>query len=762
MKKLILLILTLSLITVGFSANGIKKMDVRLRMVMNEKIQKQTSSENRNLLKKAAKKNILNVFVKGNVTTIRAEIERAGGFVNTVTENIVTAQVPRDAILEIAQSSAVERIKLASPVKRRNDEAIKQVGADKVFNGTSPLNSPYTGKNVIVGIIDSGIDWEHEDFRNPQDETKSRILYIWDQNDSQGNEPTDFSYGSEWTKSQIEDEIDGTPADIVKHKDDLEDAGGHGTHVSGTAAGNSGLAPGSDIIVVCLNFENSTGVVDGANYIYQKAAELGRPAVINASLGSHYGPHDGSGAESLALDQLINAAPGRAFCAAAGNEGGDYIHYGGFELGQEESWTYYYGYPFEGETEAYVDLYMIVENKDLDKVFLAVGMDSTGFDELLTPRSPVNVTKTNWKTIGEILNEPVYESVYYGNGEEAGSLMIEASSIDGNKTEVLIMIEDVVKDAINFTGLDLWRLYTKGSGKFHVWSEMVMSVPQPNMIGLTVDSNYRGTNNAYTVGMPGDAKEVITVGASINRATWLDVNGTKQSPQEGQATVGSLADFSSQGPTLDNRIKPEIVAPGHFVGSALSSSITPEDNTVVLMGGKHIVYSGTSMSSPVVAGAVALLLEKNPNFTNAQTRSHLFDFTLVDNFVQADGSLPNNLWGYGKLDIFSSVTGQATGMEVTNTVVASSIKLMQNYPNPFNPETTIKYSLPVASKIVLNVYNTLGQEVRSLVNDFQYSGLKTVKWDGRNNAGVSVPSGVYVYKIETNNFVQSKKMIMMR
>ncbi|MBC8183765.1 S8 family serine peptidase [candidate division KSB1 bacterium] len=769
MKKLILLILTLSFVTVGFSSNGEKKLDAHLKMVMNERIQKHVSSKKRNLLKKAASEKLLNVFIKGDALTIKAEVENAGGFVNTVTENIVTAQVPRDAIMGIAESNTVMRIKLATPVKRRNNEAVKHVGADKVHAGVSPLNSPYTGENVIVGIIDSGIDWEHEDFRDPQDNTKSRVLYIWDQNDSQGNKPADFSYSSEWTRTQIEDEIDGTSAGIVRHKDDLEEAGGHGTHVSGTAAGNNGLAPGSDIIVVCLDFESSTGVVDGANYIYQKAAELGRPAVINASLGSHYGPHDGSGAESLALDQLINAAPGRAFCAAAGNEGGDFIHYGGFELGQQESWTYYYGYPFEGDTEAYIDLYMIVDNTDLDKLFLAVGMDSTGFNEFIEPESPVNVAMTNWKTINEIINNPVYESITYRNGEEAGSLMIETSSINANKTEVLIMIEDFIKDANNFTGLDLWRLYTKGSGKFHVWSEMVMSIPQPSMIGLNVDSKYRGTDNAYTVGMSGDAKGVITVGASTNRATWMDVNGTTQSPQESHVTVGSLADFSSKGPTLDNRIKPEIVAPGHYVASALSSSNTPEDNTVVLMGGKHIVYSGTSMSSPVVTGAVALLLEKNPNFTNAQIRSQLFDYTLVDNLVQADGSLPNNLWGYGKLDIFSAMTGQETGVEITNPTVASTIELKQNYPNPFNPETTIGYNLPEPADVKLIIYDLKGREVRTLVNNAHSAGNHLVKWNSTNNSGNKVAAGVYLYQVEikssgntADSFISVKKLILMK
>ncbi|NIT59420.1 MAG: T9SS type A sorting domain-containing protein [Aliifodinibius sp.] len=86
----------------------------------------------------------------------------------------------------------------------------------------------------------------------------------------------------------------------------------------------------------------------------------------------------------------------------------------------------------------------------------------------------------------------------------------------------------------------------------------------------------------------------------------------------------------------------------------------------------------------------------------------------------------------------------------------------QNYPNPFNPETTIKYSLPAQSKVTLKIYNILGEEIRTLVDEVQTLGAKTVSWDGRDNHGKQVSSGIYIYSLKTSKTVLSKKMFLIR
>ena len=148
--------------------------------------------------------------------------------------------------------------------------------------------------------MDSGIDFTRPDF---QDSTgKTRILYIWDQNDLAGPSPAAFGYGSEWTKSQI----DNTPGS-VRHTD----TNGHGTNVAGVLIGNGsetgcsqpayryvGMAPRAEFIEVATDFSDA-GIIDGVNYIFQQAAALGKDCVVNLSLGGQAGPHDGSDDFSL-------------------------------------------------------------------------------------------------------------------------------------------------------------------------------------------------------------------------------------------------------------------------------------------------------------------------------------------------------------------------------------------------------------------------------------------------------------------------------
>ncbi len=88
--------------------------------------------------------------------------------------------------------------------------------------------------------------------------------------------------------------------------------------------------------------------------------------------------------------------------------------------------------------------------------------------------------------------------------------------------------------------------------------------------------------------------------------------------------------------------------------------------------------------------------------------------------------------------------------------------LLQNYPNPFNPQTEIAYSLPEGSNVKLEIYNVLGQKVKVLVDEYQSAGTKKVVWDGRNENGEKVSSGIYFYRLDAGNYVQTKKMSLLK
>ena len=160
------------------------------------------------------------------------------------------------------------------------------------------------GKGIIVGVVDTGIDPKHAAFQG-------RILSIWDQVLS-GDGVAEGGYGVELT------------GNLLTTSRDLH---GHGTHVSGIAAGSDetycGVAPEADLVMVKTDFMDAH-IADGVRYIFRVADEMDRPAVVNLSLGGHWDPHDGTDS----LSQIIDAesGPGKIVCCAAGNEGNDNIH----------------------------------------------------------------------------------------------------------------------------------------------------------------------------------------------------------------------------------------------------------------------------------------------------------------------------------------------------------------------------------------------------------------------------------------------------
>ncbi len=590
------------------------------------------------------------VLIKAaQVSAASNTIRSFNGTIETVAGNIISAEIPVSSITLLAAMPEILYIDASTISKVKIDVSRIEAKVDKLHNGTG-ISRPYKGNGVVVGFVDSGIDWKHPDFHNTNG---NRIKYLWDMS-GQSNPPSGYNYGTEYTKAQLDanqcQEIDG------------DDGEGHGTHVSGTAAGNGsalanyiGMAPLSDIIFV-KGFRNgpgfaSTDVINGCNYIFGKASQLGEPAVINLSLGGHYGPHDGSSLYEQGLSNLTG--DGKIIVAAAGNEGGDMIH-----LSYETSGSSY--------TDAYETLIDMPANTSLtvSDMWYNPGNISVGL-AAYDPGTSSLIGYTNGIAPGQKIEDLEFNV----GGTIYGYVTIDATGVNNpnnGANEVVIAI-DSHNGQINISGV-IWSVYTYGTGTFDAWMVTGGAFSDYSV------SWYKPGDNNSSVGQPGTAQKIICVGAYCTKDHWVDIDGITRY-QPGNPVIGQISWFSSLGPTRDGRLKPDIVAPGEAILAALSEDLTSVPRENILLGGMHQKMQGTSMASPHVTGSVALLLEKNPSLNYDETVNLLKENAKQDGYT---GSTPNNTYGYGKLDAYAAFLNTSGGGTQTTII-------QENFENAFPP-----------------------------------------------------------------------------
>ena len=261
-------------------------------------------------LEKHAPNKLFPLFVMGNTQKIKAEvIKLEGEFIRSV-DNVCQVKLPVGVIDDFSKNSFVQAIPYSFSKGQTLADTMKiHNNVTPIHNGMNPLLQEYTGKGVVFGLIDTGHDIVHPDFKDTLGNT--RIYRIWDQ-----------VSGQFWGSTSINN-------NTCTHTD--YSGTDHGTHVSGIAAGNglalnkyAGVAPEATIVAVASDFNAPNWlltVVDAAAYIYDVADSLNMPCVINASIGDYFGSHDGTDPAARLIDSLVNYKPGRAFVCAGGNAG---------------------------------------------------------------------------------------------------------------------------------------------------------------------------------------------------------------------------------------------------------------------------------------------------------------------------------------------------------------------------------------------------------------------------------------------------------
>jgi subtilisin family serine protease len=288
---------------------------------------------------------------------------------------------------------------------------------------------------------------------------------------------------------------------------------------------------------------------------------------------------------------------------------------------------------------------------------------------------------------------------------------------------------DIMSSSLGYTD---WYVWENMDGNTAVTTKAVDIATGLGMICVTAAGNENGYQWNHIIA-PADADSVISVGA---------VNDTS-----------GIAGFSSRGPSFDGRIKPEVCARGVSTACASGNGVS------------YTSSSGTSLSTPLVAGAAAVLLSARPTWTPMMVREALMKTANQSNS-------PDNEYGYGIIDIWEAmnvdslfIDGIMTPIDKLledNPSIPENFSLYQNYPNPFNSSTTIEYDLKQNSHVEIKIYDILGKEIITLVNNLESPGKKSITWDGTDKTGNPVSTGVYIYNLILGDKSYTKKMLLIK
>jgi len=556
------------------------------------------------------------VFIRGqNLHLLNSTLEQEGILLEGSDELAYASMTPAQ-IERIQDFENIEHIEKTPHLVPLLDQSIQAIGADFVHTGNR-VTQARQGEGVLVGLIDTGIDFTHPAF--VKEDGTPRVIALWDQ-DLFGTPPPGKTHGHYCSFD-----------DIKRKRCISKDTIGHGTHVAGIMASHQyphlGLAPKSDIIAVKSNqFDDVVGAV---SWMFEMADKLKRPIVVNLSIGGHIGAHDGQSDIEKALEQL--QGPGKIIVTAAGNDGNNNIHLSTLLLNQEQR-TECILPPAGLPIKTTIDLW--------EKNYASVQFNIELYDSKgrFLHRVPLLANKQE-----AILDGFNYGQIYYATEDTQ----------DNQKTHVMIVIDRSFADTSKDEEVR-WFLSFKGRGSFDAW----MSVDDARYGTAqfasrldpqdSIDINHfiAGDSNS-TLTIPGTAKKLITVGSFTTKNNWTNSKGKSFEVQS--AAISYVSNFSSLGPTADKDYtgeKPDLIAPGQLI-VAPRSSFTQEVPSSLVVGSNLSVMQGTSMAAPHVSGTVALMLEARPNMTPEQVKDTLIGGTEFN--ADTDGPRPNPHVGHGKL-----------------------------------------------------------------------------------------------------------------
>ena len=478
------------------------------------------------------------------------------------------------------------------------------------------FRTKYTGKGALVGIIDTGVYYSNRNLR--WSDGSSKIYAIWDQtvqNSDKNKFPAGFTYGIECKDDKLKTENN------EENECPPTDPQAHGTHIAGIFASEDpnykGITPESLFIFVKTDFYENT-VQDAVEYVFSYADKFGIPAIVNLSLGGHFGPHDGTTPFELAITKFLKA--GRVITAAAGNESNKPIHTGDNLQGNTPT-----AFGFQGQDKCSFEIWTEYGNNLT--VYPIIEKNNEIY--IGTPVSPQkNLEKEGIKDSSgnTILEYSVdYFSYYPYKLSPKKSGIVFFINVLSSPTPTIYFVLTSQKDSF----FDAW--ISEGEGCAFYPSS------QTTFFGIKVVP----TSPKKTIAIPATSPDVIAVGSYVSRKTWTSNSG---GTYYSQSEEGDLSKFSSWGyiDEVNRIVKPDVTAPGEFIISLCSDvPLKKVDNE------GHCESEGTSQASAHIGGLAAILLSQNNELTTRDIIDIFSKSAKRDNFT---GEVPNERWGWGKAD----------------------------------------------------------------------------------------------------------------
>ncbi len=709
----------------------LKQYEIQKRVGVNDRISKIGT---KSVESSAIPERIAAIVTLEDGVSIEA-LEDADVQILDVRDNMAIVSLPIEQARFFSEKKEVKRMSFGGKADAKMDAARKAGSINNLHTGFL-LDRKYDGTGVVTGLMDGGLDPNHINFYD-ETGTTSRVKRVWT---IKGTDSKLTSYE--------------TPSEISSFT--TEDATAtHGTHVAGIMAGAyktnqfHGVAINSDIAIACGDLYNaniSLGVAKVVDY----AKSVGKPAVVNLSLGNNTGAHDGSDAFCQYLDKLGEDA---IICIAAGNEGFMPIALNKtFTATDKQSKTF------------------IVEN-------YASGVVIGGVDIWSANSSPISVTPVIYDTqnnsilysMPKVTGSTNGEWTYIANGAEwtSGDLkdanfdkafngyMGYASAVapENNRYEIYFNYYLFASDE-NTNGKYTVGLIIEGSAgqRFDAYCDgRYTNFSSKNIAGWS-EGMTDGTINNMACG-----KNIIAVGSYCTKNRWTDISGSTWGYQ-GDVTVGDISFFSSYGTLFDGRQLPHITAPGQGIVSSISTYYV---NKGILSGDVVInelaaqatannrshywdVEQGTSMATPYVAGTMALWLQADPTLTPKEAREIAIKTAKKDDYV--NNSTNPTQWGSGKIDALAGLK------EVIANSGIEAVEMDGGSRFVVTPISATSFEAYVAgeSRLDATLYNMSGQPVVNV----------SVSGDTAEIDASSVAKGVYILFVKCDSGNYSTRVIV--